>query len=781
MVFLEAVHITNKFAQHGDTLITSVTNMPEQIDVQVTNLPDSMGLANDLSAFHNIIDTIESVVQHISHSGAGYPDWATDIVFPLVIAIFALIFPILVSVIARLDERYKASIYTTIVKVSWQYMSFVVSLALTGFCVLTYAISYGVQEDSWVTNVSAVALIIFTCAVVLFTIVLLRYLLITSSHTFLVDFLRNSINDFEFSKFNSMSVIKNSQGLFKEKRQIDKLQIFELVCKYALDTKDNILMESIQRDFYLPLMDVIAAHKAKMVSGNESTKPFEDVLLSALERIHQYAYKETSCMLRSQLKTFVTEFLLHNGTIPTKALMNKISSIVMNAEGDSTYFRTYFRVVNSLWARNAYKAFAQNPSNLSSLQLQKNAISYRNRNFIMCALLSANSHRITAKIETMRSSVVNIYGRPIALMPQTLEELLALYFMLMYRIERGKYTSLSDDDIKFKLQTYVLYYAQTRAFVWSKISGNILLYGIDVSMSISYLLSLFQVYSNANSGAELLQDEGQLNKFEKQLYQTQVKVLQEAQVSETLLQSIYNDVANYSLSFNVLCSRLCRVEKKCETIDTAQFADNFQKFIMIPKASLLDHYVDSDKDAGENIMQNFDADFRNTLYENIRAALKINTTNKIDSYKDFKHRLKKLGATSQNSILLSVGLSPSRLLRQGFVIKDDKIQGIPVIFVSAASFRFRWRNSMFLINRDELPRATFYLPTQQKIKRKNWQLCTSSDLPIYTCINEKQLKKGEIVEEFGVFSPLVLSPSTVINANGFVIAMYSRKRRDVNN
>lgn len=155
-MFLDAVHITNKFAQHGDTLITSVTNMPEQMDVRVTDFPESINLAKDVAALRDSVcqalsDSIhhlDSIVSHISSYGTDMPTEIKSFVIPFVIGILAFVIPLICNMRLKLQERYKINDIRLIWDQSGEYFYFMCTAALNALALLYYCLVFAFDLSS---------------------------------------------------------------------------------------------------------------------------------------------------------------------------------------------------------------------------------------------------------------------------------------------------------------------------------------------------------------------------------------------------------------------------------------------------------------------------------------------------------------------------------------------------------------------------------------------------------------------------------------------------------
>lgn len=147
-MLLDAVHITNKFAQHGDTLITSVTNMPEQMDVRVTDFPESINLAKDVAALRDSVcqalsDSIhhlDSIVNHISTYGTDMPTEIKSFVIPLLIAVFTIAFPLIFNAHLRLREKYSSHDIGDLLEGSLEYKLFIRISIITFSAFVIYCI-----------------------------------------------------------------------------------------------------------------------------------------------------------------------------------------------------------------------------------------------------------------------------------------------------------------------------------------------------------------------------------------------------------------------------------------------------------------------------------------------------------------------------------------------------------------------------------------------------------------------------------------------------------------
>lgn len=174
-MLLEAVHITNKFAQHGDTLITSVTNMPEQLDVRVTDFPESISLAKDVSALRDSVcqalsDSIhhlDSIVNHISTYGTDMPSEIKSFVIPFTIGLLAFAVPLIFNMRLKLQERYKINDISILLDDEFFYKSFVYVAMANALGLFVYGILYVHQiiptQISWIRVISVIFIFLLYC------------------------------------------------------------------------------------------------------------------------------------------------------------------------------------------------------------------------------------------------------------------------------------------------------------------------------------------------------------------------------------------------------------------------------------------------------------------------------------------------------------------------------------------------------------------------------------------------------------------------------------------
>lgn len=174
-MLLDAVHITNKFAQHGDTLITRVTNMPEQMDVRVTDFPESINLAKDVAALRDSVcqalsDSIhhlDSIVSHISTYGTDMPSEIKSFVIPFTIGLLAFAVPLIFNMRLKLQERYKINDINFLLDDEFFYKSFIYVATANALGLLVYGILYVNQiiptQISWIRAISVIFIFLLYC------------------------------------------------------------------------------------------------------------------------------------------------------------------------------------------------------------------------------------------------------------------------------------------------------------------------------------------------------------------------------------------------------------------------------------------------------------------------------------------------------------------------------------------------------------------------------------------------------------------------------------------
>ncbi|MCQ2076934.1 MAG: hypothetical protein MJZ20_07895 [Bacteroidaceae bacterium] len=204
-MLLDTIHIANQYPQQGDTLLSKIVNLPQQINVSVDapELPDSIGattfmsakdstfvdsiysalndsiigLHSSLTQLSDTVDSVNRLLFNISEKGIGYPDSIQIWAMPIFIALFAMAVPLLIQHVNGLDGKYSATTISDAFKSDWVYLlfwiTFAVTLVLFGIWVILFIGHPGTHSTMEKTLVTSAFLFLF--AVVLMIIKLLIY------------------------------------------------------------------------------------------------------------------------------------------------------------------------------------------------------------------------------------------------------------------------------------------------------------------------------------------------------------------------------------------------------------------------------------------------------------------------------------------------------------------------------------------------------------------------------------------------------------------------------
>lgn len=202
---IDTIHIANQYPQQGDTLLTKIINLPQQINVNVDapQLPDSIGattymsvkdstfvdsvysaLRDSMQVFHKSLiqmaDAVDSLSAHVTQifdNGIGYPDSVQIWAMPIFIALIAMAMPLLIQHVNGLDGKYSATKISDTFKRSFEYCffwcMFVVTLILFIIWVIIFMSHPGKHLTLEIILVSSASL--FLLSVVILIIKLLIF------------------------------------------------------------------------------------------------------------------------------------------------------------------------------------------------------------------------------------------------------------------------------------------------------------------------------------------------------------------------------------------------------------------------------------------------------------------------------------------------------------------------------------------------------------------------------------------------------------------------------
>jgi len=152
-----------------------------------------------------------------------YPDLINNLLFPMIVGIFALAFPILLQAIERIDDKYHSTTLITVFKADKRYKCFQFALYMALVLALIWICQFkpSCETDCWVINNSALLLVLVSTVFLTVMIIL--------------------VVDLIFKFYNNMQLTDYLIKCFNERvDENDRLIYFEAISKmlqYAI--KDN--------------------------------------------------------------------------------------------------------------------------------------------------------------------------------------------------------------------------------------------------------------------------------------------------------------------------------------------------------------------------------------------------------------------------------------------------------------------------------------------------------------------------------------------------------------
>ena len=162
-----------------------------------------------------------------------YPDIITTVLIPMIIAVFALSFPLLIQTITRIDDKYKSAILIKTFRKDWICQYFLIVL----FCAIASYILWFLQipplfELGWLIDNSALILVIVTTV----ALVVMTFLVVHLTYVYyLPEFLLKRLIK-QYEKRN-----ENVNDLY--------LQAISKILKYSIQTIDESLADKLW-EFY---------------------------------------------------------------------------------------------------------------------------------------------------------------------------------------------------------------------------------------------------------------------------------------------------------------------------------------------------------------------------------------------------------------------------------------------------------------------------------------------------------------------------------------------------
>ncbi len=172
-----------------------------------------------------------------------YPDIITTALIPMIIAVFALAFPLLIQTITRIDDKYKSTVLIKTFRKDWICQYFLIVL----FCAIASYILWFLQipplfELGWLVDNSALILVIVTTVALIIMTFLVVYLIYVY---YLPEFLlKRLIKQYEKRNENIQDYEKRNENI-----QDLYLQAISKILKYSIQTIDESLADKLW-EFY---------------------------------------------------------------------------------------------------------------------------------------------------------------------------------------------------------------------------------------------------------------------------------------------------------------------------------------------------------------------------------------------------------------------------------------------------------------------------------------------------------------------------------------------------
>ncbi len=469
----DSVHVVDQLVQQGDTLLTRIVNLPQQINVNVeaTQIPDTISTTAFLSGKDSLffesaysalrdtlgllqtsmahmsakIECINDAVTNIKSLGVGYSDWITIIAIPMIIAIFSFVLPLLYTFITRLDEQYGSAVMATYMKGSVAYKSFMFWLFVALVSIVVFAFNSHETCAKYLLGFAAFLLVVATLR-------LIRHIFKVNTLEDIVAYLKNSIWSVFYIKTKKTgcpivdffiqlkskchtSIIFIKEFFKKKSKNCKLLMCISQLNRHSFDDLD-LLYALCVRAFSNAELGVEASvydlYAGIIRNINEKERDNEFKLCSInrfLELFYNKAFAENSKM---QDKKLISHFLLCLYEDPKRIddyVIYMVTHNALNAIKEEEFWsfffgeidfgygnlRRYFLTVNSAEERKLYPQHV-----LIYLKL-------RNSLYLLYALARTKGYNL------------KLYG----FLPTNRVNLVATYASLLYQIEDQQYHYLS--------------------------------------------------------------------------------------------------------------------------------------------------------------------------------------------------------------------------------------------------------------------------------------------------------------------------------------------------
>lgn len=142
--------------------VLNQNKIPDTMQVIVDNIPDTLVINGTVEvsnmaepqSYKSQLDSLVAIGHKITEFGIGYSDTISNIVFPLIIAVFAFALPFLFSAINHINNKYDSAAIADMFKSSNKYKFFWWSIAINvGVMMLYGGLSLLLPFDNWIGDV----------------------------------------------------------------------------------------------------------------------------------------------------------------------------------------------------------------------------------------------------------------------------------------------------------------------------------------------------------------------------------------------------------------------------------------------------------------------------------------------------------------------------------------------------------------------------------------------------------------------------------------------------
>lgn len=189
-----------------------------------------------------MLDLCIHIVKHYSFDPSQYPDAIAEYALPIIVGIMALLFPILFTAIARLDDKYKSDVI---------YQRFLKDTAYKGFCVTLvialvfsscyvalhgFIIEIGGFTDCLIVKIKAAFLIISVVALIIFTFIVICRLLKYYNPSDLYKLIRDNENKVNVESKEVADIIAT---LYAYSASVNNIQLFDKINSDYIENSDG--------------------------------------------------------------------------------------------------------------------------------------------------------------------------------------------------------------------------------------------------------------------------------------------------------------------------------------------------------------------------------------------------------------------------------------------------------------------------------------------------------------------------------------------------------------